>query len=347
MMPLKLRAFGSVLLVALFLGACSSAAPQGASSGPPVSSAAAAGTSAVAGAQPSGSAAAARSRMVAGFAVISATQLPLWGAAQGGFFTNHGLDVQVIQAGAGSTGLSALLSGEISVLGTSAGSTMNAVAEGHPLVWLGSTMDKLQQYMMVKKDRNDISRPEDMRGKKVGVTTPGSISDSAAHYVAYQAGLKEGQDYTIVRMNDLPVITAAAQNGAIDVAFGSSGVLGLAETGLKVVLDLTKLPGAYSSTGYATSRAYYEQHPQEIKAFVAALSEAVKRAKSDPDFAAQVLGERLKVTDRKTLDGVAAEFLPDMNLEIGVNREGLETARKTSALSIPKLEQFEVAKMLP
>src|SRR5438067_4780179 len=266
MTSLKQRALGAFLVLPLWLGACGSAAA-------PASSSPSAAPPASAKAPTSGSAAASaagRAKMVAGFAVLSATQLPLWGAEKGGYLAKNGLDVQVIQAGAGSTGLAALLSGEISVLGTSAGSTMNAVAEGHPLVWLGSSMDKLQQYMMVKKERTDINRPEDMRGKKVGVTTPGSISDSAAHYVASQAGLKEGQDYTVVRMNDLPVITAAAQNGAIDVAFGSSGVIGVAETGLKVVFDLTKLPGAYSSTGYATSRAYYQQHPQEIKAYVAA-----------------------------------------------------------------------------
>jgi NitT/TauT family transport system substrate-binding protein len=345
MRSLKQRALRALLVLPVWLGACGAAAP-------PASSPALAPAPASAKAQPSASAAASaaaagRTKMVAGYAVVSPTQIPLWGAAQGGYLAKNGLDVQVIQAGAGSTGLSALLSGEISVLGTSAGSTMNAVAEGHPLIWLGSSMDKLQQYMMVKKDRNDISKPEDMRGKKVGVTTPGSISDSAAHYVASQAGLKEGTDYTIVRMNDLPVITAAAQNGAIDIAFGASGVVGVAENGLKVVLDLTKLPGAYSSTGYATSRAFYEQHPQEIKAFVAALSESVKRAKSDRDFTAQVLSERMKITDRKTLDDLAGEVLPDMKDELSVNREGLETARKTSALSVPKLEQFDVAKMLP
>ena len=38
--------------------------------------------------------------MVAGYAVLSASQSPLWGAAEGGAFANHGLDVEVIKAGA-------------------------------------------------------------------------------------------------------------------------------------------------------------------------------------------------------------------------------------------------------
>jgi NitT/TauT family transport system substrate-binding protein len=341
-MNISKQHFASLLwTLPLILAACGAAAPAGSAPSGTSSAAPASGTA-------SGTTAAAgRARMTAGFAVISATQIPLWGAEKGGYLVQHGLDVQVVQAGAGSTGISALISGELSFLGTSAGSTMNAVAEGHALVLLGSSMDKLQQYMMVKKDRTDINGPADMRGKKVAVTTPGSLSDSAAHYVALQAGLKEGQDYTIVRMNDLPVITAAAQNGAVDIAFGSSGVLGVDATGLKVVFDLTKLPGVYSSTSYITSRAYHQQHPQEVKAFLAALSDAIRRAKSDPDFTAQVLGERLKISDRKTLDAAAAEFLPDMKDEISINRDGLETARKTSALSIPKLESFDVAKMLP
>ncbi len=283
--------------------------------------------------------------MTAGYSVISANQIQLWAPAEGGFFANEGLDVQVVKAGAGTVGLSALLGGDINMLITSSTSTMNAVVEGAPLVYIGSTMERIIQFMVAKKDRADLSGAKDLKGKKLGVTTPGSYSDTAGHLVARQAGLEEGRDYTIIRLNDIPTIQAAVQNGAIDLGMVDSAATMAGD--LKVIADLAKIDVPVSTIGFATSRSWYDQHPNEIKAFGRAYSAAMKRVKSDPEFFAKVLTKYLQIDDREKLRAIAAEALPVINDELRLDQQGLDNARQFASLSLPKLHQFDVAKMMP
>jgi len=294
----------------------------------------------------SGSAAAgARTKMVAGYSVISASQMQLWAPAEGGYFANEGLDVQVVKAGAGSVGLSALLSSDLNVLITSSTSTMNAAVEGAPVVFFGSTLERLIQFMMAKKDRADLNSGKDLKGHKVGVTTPGSNSDVSAHIVAHEVGLEEPRDYNVVRMNDIPTIQAALQGGAVDLGMIDSAAV--AASDLKVVADLTKITTPVSTIGFSTTRSYYQQHPNEIKAFGRAYAATVKRIKSDQAFVNKVLAKYLQLDDTKKLEAISAEVVPLLDDELTSNKQNLDNARQFVAYSLPKLQQFDVTKIQP
>jgi NitT/TauT family transport system substrate-binding protein len=328
------------------LAACGGVAAPAASS-PSAGAPAKPAGSAAASAASAGSAPASggRFKMVAGYSVVSASQIQLWAPAEGGYFANEGLDVQVVKAGAGSVGLSALLSGDLNMLITSSTSTMNATVEGAPVVYVGSTMERLVQFMMARKDRADINGPKDMKGKKVGMTTPGSNSDVSAHLVAHEAGLEEGKDYTIVRMNDLPTIMGAVENGAIDLGMIDSAAT--AAKDLKVVADLTKVEVPISTIGFTTLRSYYEQHPNEMQAFARAYAAAVKRIKSDQAFTDKVLAKYLQIDDTSALHAIEAEFVPLLDDQLTTNKQNLENARLYAAYSLPKLQSFDVTKIEP
>ena len=283
----------------------------------------------------------ARAKLVAGYSVLSPSQVPLWAAADGGYFVNHGLDVVVIKAGAGSVGLSALLSGNLNTLMTSAGSTMNAAVEGADVVYIGSIFDRIVQVMVAKNERTDIKDLKDIKGKKIAVTTPGSLSDLSAHLVAKQAGVDE-KDVTLVRLNDIPTIQAAVQNGAVDL-----GMVDTEPPGLRIVADLKKFDTPVSNVGFSAPRAYYQQHPADFKNFQMAIDEAVKRVKSDQAFTSKVLAQYMKIDDPKVLQTMVADTLPAMKDQMAINKEGIENARLFSAYSIPKLAQFDASKMLP
>lgn len=346
---MKARALSalSVLAASALLSACGSSASPAASApgGSAASKTSAAPASSVSSAAASAPASGAKFKMVAGYSVISASQIQLWAPADGGFFANEGLDVQVVKAGAGSVGLSALLSGDLNMLITSSTSTMNAAVEGAPVVYIGSTMERLVQFMMTKKDRADITGPNDIKGKKVGMTTPGSNSDVSAHLVAHQAGLEETKDYTVVRMNDIPTIQAAVENGAIDIGMIDSAAV--AAKDLKVVADLTKVDVPISTIGFTTSRTFYDQHPNEIKAFGRAYAAAVKRIKSDQAFTDKVLAKYLQIDDTNALHAIESEFVSVLDDNLTTNKQNLDNARQYAAYSLPKLQTFDVSKIQP
>ncbi len=73
----------------------------------------------------------------------------------------------------------------------------------------------------------------------------------------------------------------------------------------------------------------------------------MKRVKSDPEFVAKVLTKYLQIDDREKLRAIAAEALPVINDELRLDQQGLDNARQFASLSLPKLQQFDVAKMMP
>jgi len=291
-------------------------------------------------------AAQARPKLAVAWAVVGSSQLPLWATLEGGYFAQEGLDVTGQRAGAGNVGLAALLSGEINVLQTSASSTMNAVAAGHSVVYLGSTIDKMVQFMLARADRADIAGAGDLEGKRAGVTTPGSLSDSAANLLAHQAGLTPGEDFMLVRLNDLPTIRGAVESGAVDVGFVDTAV-GAERSGLKAVVDFTKLDVPYSSIGFAASRGFFDEHPAELQAFERAVNQALKRLRDDPAFAAAVLGKYLEIQDADVLRQSAAEAVGYLNAELRLDRAGLENTRLFASYGIPALRDLDVSRMLP
>ncbi|HEX6512326.1 MAG TPA: ABC transporter substrate-binding protein [Chloroflexota bacterium] len=331
----------SLLPLLALLAACGQTSPTPAApaSSAPAPSAKPASSSASAAPAASGA------KIVAGYSVISANQIQLWAPAEGGYFAKQGLDVQVIKAGAGTAGLAALISGNINILITSSTSTMNAAVEGAPVVYFGSTMERIVQFMMAKKDRSDLASGKDMKGHKVAMTTPGSYSDVSAHIIAHEAGLEEAKDYTVVRLNDIPTIQAAVENGAVDLGMIDSAAV--APPDLKTVADLSKVDVPLSTIGFSTTRTFLQQHPDEIKAFGRAYAEAIKRVKGDKAFVEQVLGKYMQIQDTAKLDALAAEALPLINDELVMDTKHLDTARMYAAYTLPKLKDFDVTKIEP
>lgn len=288
----------------------------------------------------------ARPKLTAAWSVVGSSQLALWAALEGGYFAQESLDVTGQRAGPGNVGLAALLSGEINVLQTSASSTMNAVAAGHSAVWLGTTIDKMVQFMLARADRADIAGGGDIKGQRLGVTTPGSLSDSAANLLAHQAGLTAGEDFTIVRLNDLPTIRGAVETGAVDVGFVDTAV-GADKIGLKAVVDFTRLDVPYTSIGLISSRGFLAEHLTEWRAFERAVNQALRRVRDDPAFAARVLGQYLEIQDAEVLRQTTDEAIGYLNPELRVDRAGLENTRIFASYGIPALRDFDVASMLP
>src|ERR1051325_12242052 len=92
--------------------------------------------------------------------------------------------------------------------------TVRAFAQGaQDLVFIGGFKNALTHSIVAKPE---ITRPEDLKGKKIGVTRIGSNS----HYFAVQAlrrfGLDASRDITIIQAGGEPEIVAALISGGID-----------------------------------------------------------------------------------------------------------------------------------
>ena len=88
----------------------------------------------------------------------------------------------------------------------------------------------------------DIQTVDDLKGKKVGVSTLGSSSDTATRISLRAKGLNPDTDVNIVAVGSLENRMAAMTNGAVDAGLGSPPeTIALEDGGLHPLFDLSTI----------------------------------------------------------------------------------------------------------
>src|SRR5215510_7527879 len=159
--------------------------------------------------------AAAEQRVKIGFATISPVVAPLWVAADRGFFAQEGLDPELVFIGSAPTLVASLIAREVPFASTAGTAVLSAVAGGAPLKILATINNRLTYDLVA---RPGISRPEDLRGKRVGVQSIGGGIWMQALLALEHLGLEPVRDRLHIQViGPLPQLANALEAGAIDV----------------------------------------------------------------------------------------------------------------------------------
>lgn len=165
--------------------------------------------------------------------------LPLTVAEQLGYFKEEGLDLTINDFAGGSQSLRALIGGSVDVVSGAFEHTVNMQAKGQrlkafvlqgraPQIVLGINPKTMPNYKSVA----------DLRGKKIGVTAPGSSTNVMANFVLARAGLKPS-DVSFVGVGASSGAVAAMRAGQIDAISNLDPVITLLQRSgdLKIVAD--------------------------------------------------------------------------------------------------------------
>jgi len=113
---------------------------------------------------------AAPSKLIIGYAAMSARVVPLWIAAEQGILAKYGVDSEQVFIRGAPTLVTGLTSGDIHFGSTGGTATLAAIAAGHDLKMVAAFSSR-NTYDLVT--RPSIKRAEDLRGKRFGVTSIG------------------------------------------------------------------------------------------------------------------------------------------------------------------------------
>ena len=117
-------------------------------------------------------------RIAVGAASISS--LPTWVAQDSGFFTREGVPAELIFIRGGPQTMSALISGEVPFAQIYGGAVIAAALTGADVVIVAGIVNSPFFSIVTTKG---IDKPEDLRGKKIGISTFGSATDFALRVV--------------------------------------------------------------------------------------------------------------------------------------------------------------------
>jgi NitT/TauT family transport system substrate-binding protein len=165
--------------------------------------------------------------------------LPLTIAEQLGYFKAEGLDVEIVNFAGGSRALQAVVGGSADVVSGAFEHTVNMLFKGQPMRAFVLQGRAPQIVLGVNPTTMaNFSSVADLKGKKVGVTAPGSSTNVMVNFILAKAGLKP-TDVSIIGVGAGSGAVAAMRSGQIDAISNLDPVITLlARSGdLKIVSD--------------------------------------------------------------------------------------------------------------
>jgi len=183
-------------------------------------------------------------RVLLGYSSLSSNQTPVWVAKDEGFFKKYGLDSELILIEGGTRGAQALISGDLPMMGMAGQPVISARARGSDLVLVGGLVNKMN-YILASVP--GIKKPEELKGKRVGITQIGSSSYHAVMLALKHWGMDARRDkVTMLQVGNQAARVASLQTGGSDAVIVNPGLATtLRERGFNVLADFTELPIPY------------------------------------------------------------------------------------------------------
>src|SRR5574341_1152987 len=249
--------------------------------------------------QPAGAAEGLQKLRVAYAAITAAFSVP-WVAKEAGIFQRHGLDVELVYIASGSRAVQTLVGGSIDVAAIGGPAGVDAKLAGADTVYVAIPVNKVIMFTVADPQ---IQRIEEMRGKSIGVTRIGTVTDFFTRLYLRQNGLVPDRDVMIRHAGGLPEIVAALKSGQIEGGtFGFPAVLHARAAGFRVLVDYNTSGYRYPLSSVIVTQKLLRTQESAIRRFLEAHIEAVHRFKTDANFAMNVIGKYTQTSDRAMLE---------------------------------------------
>jgi NitT/TauT family transport system substrate-binding protein len=211
--------------------------------------------------------------------------LPLTIAEQRGYFKAEGLDLTIVDFAGGARALQAVVGGSADVVSGAFEHTVNMQHKGQRMRAFALQGRAPQIVLGVNpKTMAGYKTPADLKGKKIGVTAPGSSTNVMVNFFLAKAGLKPS-DVSIIGVGAAQGAVAAMRAGQIDAISNLDPVITLLQRSgdLKIVSDTRivseseKVFGGPMPAGclYAP-QSFIDKNPNTVQALANAIVRANK-----------------------------------------------------------------------
>jgi NitT/TauT family transport system substrate-binding protein len=234
--------------------------------------------------------------------------LPLTIAEQLGYFKDEGLQVEISDFAGGTKALQALVGGSADVVSGAYEHSINMQAKGQmitsfvlqgraPQIVFGVSNKTMPNYKTIA----------DLKGKKIGVTAPGSSTNIVANFVLAKGGLKP-TDVSFIGVGTAAGALTALRSGQIDAISNLDPVVTMLQqkNDIKVIADTRKLSdtdvffgGPMPAASLYASEAFIKKNPNTTQALTNAMVRAMHwLQKAGPSDIIKVVPESYLLGDR-------------------------------------------------
>lgn len=282
--------------------------------------------------------------------------LPLTISEQLGYFKSEGLDVEISDFAGGARALQALVGGSADVVAGAYEHTINMqsknqfiqafVQQGRaPQIAMGVSTRAMPGYKTLA----------DLKGKKIGVSAPGSSTNMVANLVLSRAGIK-ASDVSYVGVGTAAGALAALRSGQIDAMCNTDPVMTMLEQKgeVKIISDTRTLKGTLDVFGgpmpaacFYTHGEFIQKNPNTCQALANAIVHGLKWLQTaGPSDIIKTVPEGYLLGDRALYLASFNKVREAISLDGLISDDGARTALKALASFDPaiKADKIDLAK---
>ena len=268
----------------------------------------------------------AQTKVTGGIAAFNEALLPVFTAREKGYFEAEGFSLDLVDFKGGGPAVQALAAGSIDICVCAADHVIRLRARRRPaLVLVG--LDEFHSYALVSKASAPFTDLVSLKGKKIGITAPGSLTDNTIRASIKALGLNPDRDFEIISGGVGATMQAAIDFDRIDaglVIVTDFANMSQKKGAYKVVVDYREMP--YPSFDALVLASFVQARPKEAKGFAKAVLRAMADLQADPE-----LGRRI-------LAGMFPNFSSDLVAEVA--KSAIARAPKGGVVSADSLESL-------
>lgn len=276
-------------------------------------------------------------KLIVGYAALNARISPLWLAEEQGYLAKYGLQVEQVYLRGAPTLVAGLASGDIQ-LGRSGGSaTLAAIGAGHDFK-IVATFSSRNTYDFIA--RPNIKRAEDLRGKKIALTSIGGTTWMGVLLWLEHFGLEPQRDNILLQvLGDQNVQSQAVETGIADGA-ALDGIWSkrLKQKSFTILGEYSDLKQRIVGQAMIAPHAFLTQRPDIVESYLKAEIEALAFALAPKNKSAvlKMLMRRLR-TDAAGAEEGYQDLLKGVDRKPFPSLDGLRNVQRMLKIRTPKI----------
>ena len=217
-----------------------------------------------------------------------------------GIFKKHGIHLELIYIPGGSLSVQALIGNSLDMLLAGGTPLVYAVLKGADLKYIAGLNNRMP-YVLVA--REGINTPEQLRGKKIGISPFGSNTDFVVKLAATQMGLNPKRDMQIMQVGGQDARVVALKTGVVDatVLTPELALVGR-KLGYHTLYDLVEKGIEYLQIGVAARADYLKSQNDTARRLTRAYLESIRYYVSHREEAIKKSMQLLKIDDRQAAE---------------------------------------------
>jgi NitT/TauT family transport system substrate-binding protein len=264
---------------------------------------------------------------------VTVSNAMLWVTDEGKLFQKNGIDPQILYLQT-TLGQTAMIAGEVDMCVYSGSLLSSARLQGADVVMVTSFLNKPLYRLVVRPEIRSVT---DLKGKRLGITRFGTVTDSMSRLLVGKLGLDPDKDVSYIQVGDVPILLASLSTGKIidGAIIQPPYYLKAVASGMRVLVNMQEMDIPVQQTGLNTTDKFISKNPDLVRRVVKSLIEGIHLMRTDPTVAKRAISRRMQIKDEKEIEDTYLLLKSFVPIKPYPTPEGFKTIFDDLAKRIP------------